>query len=173
MPCVEKNYMVKELTQQLRGVSTIYTAGFFGLGVSDVDELRRNLKGVECRYLVVKNSMAARALEDAGLKKIVGFIDGPTALVLTNGDPLKALRMVVDFSKKHEGLQVRGGMIEGDILTDKQVEKLASLSSKGELVGKLVSMLNCPLTVFVGTLDGILQKFVGTLEAVRKHKEDK
>ena len=171
MPRVEKEYMVQELSVRFGKASTIYAAGFSGLSVADIGELRGRLDEVESRYLVIKNSIAERAFKDANLEEMVNFIKGPTAFILTKSDPLKALRMMTDFAKVHEGLRVKGGLIEGDILTDSQMVNLTYVSSKDELMARFVSVLNCPLAGLASVLNGILRKFIFTIEAIRKSKE--
>ena len=171
MPCVEKEYMIQELAVRFGNAPTIYVSGFSGLGVADINELRGRLDEAESQYLVIKNSIAERALKDAGLEGMGNFIKGPTAFVLTKSDPLKALKVVVDFAKKHKGLEVKGGLIEGDILTDSRIAGLASVSSKDDLIVRFVSVLNYPLAGLVGTLSAVLGKFIFTIEAIRKFKE--
>src|SRR5439155_1160090 len=121
--------------------------------------------GVE--YVVVKNTLARRALADARVPGLEPHLAGPTGLVLGGADPVVAAKVLGDFAKEFEKPAIKAGLVDGAAVTPDQVKRLATLPSRTELLAQLGRALQAPMAGFVGALNGVLMNFVGALEALR------
>ena len=156
----ERQSTVEALTERLKGSATLYITDFSGLPVSQMTDFRRKLRAVGARYVVVKNTLAIRALE-AGQIGALGaeLFRGPIGIVLAGDDPLPAAKVLGEFAKQHEKPAVRAGLVEGRQVEPAYVKRLGELPSKEALLGQ-----------FVGALNGILYQMVGALEALREKR---
>ncbi len=151
----QKQEMVSTLATQVAKSPTIYVTDFTGLNVAHITDLRRRLRAVGVEYVVVKNTLARRALSEQQLKEggLEAFLAGPTALVLAGADPVGAAKVLTDF--------------EGKPVTQAQVKSLAALPSKMQLLAQLGGALQAPMAGFLGVLNGLLYSMVGALEALK------
>ncbi|HTR20841.1 MAG TPA: 50S ribosomal protein L10 [Gemmatimonadales bacterium] len=163
----QKQETVTALTEKLRRSSTVYLTDFTGLNVARATELRRKLRAAGVEYVVVKNTLARRALVAAQVQGLNDHLDGPTALVLGGVDPVTAAKVLTDFAKEHEKPAIKVGLVEGKALGTEQVKRLAALPSKKELLAQLGGALQAPMATFAGALNGLLMNMVGALEALR------
>lgn len=166
----QKQEMVTGLASKLRRAPTLYVTDFTGLNVALLTKLRRRLRAAGVEYVVVKNTLARRALTEAQVTGLEPHLDGPTALVLGGADPVAAAKVLADFAKEHEKPAIRIGLIEGRTVTPEQVKRLASLPSKAELLAQLGGALQGPLAGFAGALNGLLYMMVGALEALHNKR---
>jgi large subunit ribosomal protein L10 len=168
----QKQEMVTTLAAQLAASPTIYVTDFTGLNVARITDLRRRLRAVGVEYVVVKNTLARRALTDAQRQEggLEPHLAGPTALVLAGTDPVSAAKVLTDFAKEFEKPAIKIGLVEGKAVTPAQVKHLASLPSKAELLAQLGGALQAPLAGFAGALYGLLYAMVGALEALRNKR---
>ena len=161
----QKQAVVTALVGRLRRAPTVYVTDFTGLNVARITELRRRLRAAGVEYVVVKNTLALRAL--AGLEP---HLDGPTGLVLAGADPAAAAKVLADFAREHEKPTIKAGLVEGRMVTPAQVKQLAALPSKPELLAQVGGALQAPLAGFVGALNGLLYMMVGALEALQTQR---
>ena len=168
----QKQEMVATLAQQLSGSSTIYVTDFTGLDVARITDLRRRLRAVGVEYVVVKNTLARRALTEAQRREggLEAHLAGPTALVLAGADPVGAAKVLSDFAKEFEKPAIKVGLVDGNAVTQAQVKRLAALPSKPELFAQLGGSLQAPLAGFAGALYGLLYAMVGAFEALRNKR---
>ena len=165
----QKQEMVTTLAAQVAQAPTIYVTDFTGLDVARITDLRRRLRAVGVEYVVVKNTLARRALSEQQLKGggLESFLAGPTALVLAGADPIGAAKVLTDFAKEFEKPAIKVGLVEGKPVTQAQVKTLAALPSKAELLARVAGALQSPLAGFAGALYGLLYSMVGALEALK------
>jgi large subunit ribosomal protein L10 len=169
MKRAEKEQLVTELTEKLRGAKALYFTDFTGLNVKRMTELRRRLRRAGVEYVVIKNTLALRAVNDSGLTGT--RLRGPTGLVVTT-DPVAAAKLIADFAKENEQKPtVKGGMLEGKEIDQAQVTKLATMPSREQMLAELGAGLQSPMAAFVGALNGMLYMFAGALEALRTQRE--
>ena len=166
----QKQEVVTGLVDRLRRAPTLYVTDFTGLNVARITELRRRLRAAGVEYVVVKNTLARRALGEARVAGLEQHLDGPTALVLAGADPVAAAKVLADFAKEHEKPKIRVGLVEGRTVAPEQVKLLAALPSKPELFAQLGGTLQAPLAGFVGALNGLLHMMVGALEALQTQR---
>ena len=173
MPTAEKVATVESLTELLKQSKGVYLTDFTGLDVPTFTELRKKLREEDVSFLVVKNRLAKLAVKEAGVEGLDDLFSGPTGLVCSEGDPVAPARVLTKFADDSDGKPViKAGYIEGDVYVDAQLEALAKLPSREVLLGQMVSAMQSPISGLVYTLNGIIQKLVGTLQAVADKKNE-
>ena len=166
----QKQELVTTLAARLGRSSTVYVTDFTGLSVAKLTQLRRRLRQAGTEFVVVKNTLARRALADAHMAGDAGLerhLAGPTGLVLAGADPVAAAKVLADFAKEFEKPAIKAGLVDGKAVTPEQVKRLASLPSRIELLAQLGGTLQAPMAGLVGALNGLLMNVVGALEALR------
>jgi large subunit ribosomal protein L10 len=172
----QKQEMVTALATRLRQASTIYVTDFTGLDVAKITQLRRRLRqsgggeGGSTDFVVVKNTLARRALADAQVQGLEAHLAGPTGLVLAGADPIAAAKVLADFAKEFEKPAIKVGLVDGKTVTPELVKRLASLPTKHELLAQLGGALQAPMAGFLGAMNGLLMNMVGALEALRNQR---
>jgi large subunit ribosomal protein L10 len=165
----EKEQLVAELKAKIQGAQALYYTDFTGLNVKRMTELRRRLRKANIEYVVIKNTLALRAVNESGL--VGERLRGPTGLVVAR-DPVTAAKVLSDFAKENEQRpSVKGGMLDGRAVDKAQVKRLASMPSRDQMLAELGAGLQSPMAAFVGALNGVLSMFAGALEALRVQKE--
>ena len=167
----EKEQLVTALSGELREHPNVYLTDFTGLAVKNITELRRRLREAGVKYVVVKNTLARRALAEAEIDGLEEHLTGPTAFALAHA-PVEAAKILVEFQKEFEAFQVKAARVEGRAADAQMVERLATLPTRDELLGQLAGGLQSPLQGFVGALNGLLYLWVGVLEALRAQRAE-
>src|SRR5947208_9534969 len=165
----EKEQLVAELKAKLEGATALYYTDFTGLNVKRMTDLRRRLRKANVEYVVIKNTLALRAVNESGL--VGERLRGPTGLVVAK-DAVVAAKLITDFAKENEQRPaVKGGMFEGKAIDKAQITKLASMPSREQMLAQLGAGLQSPMAAFLGALNGVLYTFAGALEALRSQRE--
>ena len=165
----EKEQLVSELAQKLRGANALYYTDFTGLNVKRMTDLRRRLRKSGVEYVVIKNTLALRAVNESGL--VSEPLKGPTGLVLAR-DAVAAAKVLTDFARENDQRPgLKGGVLDGRPIDAAQVKLLASLPSREQMLAELGAGLQSPMAAFVGALNGLLYMFAGALEALRTQRE--
>ena len=165
----EKQELVDELKSKIKGAKALYYTDFTGLNVKRMTELRRRLRKAGVEYLVIKNTLALRAINDSGLTGT--RLKGPTGVVVSR-DPIAAAKLLTDFAKENDQRPVmKGGLLEGAAIDQAQIKKLASMPSREQMLAELGAGLMSPMAAFVGALNGMMYMMVGALEALKAQKE--
>jgi large subunit ribosomal protein L10 len=168
----QKQETVTALATRLKRATTLYVTDFTGLDVAKMTQLRRRLRQAGTEFVVVKNTLARRALGDAQFPGLEQHLAGPTGLVLAGADPVAAAKVLADFAKEFEKPAIKVGLVDGKAVTPAQVTRLASLPSRMELLSQLGGALQAPLAGFAGALNGLLMNMVGALEALRAKRAE-
>ena len=151
----EKEQLVTELTEKIKGATAFYYTDFTGLNVKKMTELRRRFRKAGVEYVVIKNTLAQRAVNETGLAG--SRLRGPTGVVIGK-DPVGAAKVLSDFAKENEQRPaVKGGMLDGKSIDTAQVKQLASLPSREQMLADLGAGLQSPLSAFLGALIGCAQ----------------
>ena len=165
----EKEQLVAELRSKIDGAKALYFTDFTGLNVKRMTELRRRLRRAGVEYVVIKNTLALRAVNESGLTG--SRLKGPTGVVVSR-DPIAAAKVLSDFARENEQKPtVKGGLLDGQPLDQAQVKKLATMPSREQMLSELGASFQAPLAAFVGALNGLLYMFAGALEALKAQKE--
>jgi large subunit ribosomal protein L10 len=171
MKRTEKEKAVSDLSAQMKDIKALYFTDFTGLNVKRMTDLRRRFRKAGVQYVVIKNTLALRAVSASGLKGVTDRLAGPTGVVLAK-DPVAAAKVLTDFAKENDKRPtVKGGMLDGVALTEDQIKKLASMPSREQMLAQLAGAMQAPLAVFVGGLSALLATFAGALEGRKAQLE--
>jgi len=164
-----KDQMVEELTQALGERPNFFVTSIGKLEASETDGLRKKLRSVRSRFLVVKRTLGTRGLSRVKTEEAASLFAGSVGLVLPSEDVLPTAKVIVEFAKSHEEqLVVRGGWIDGQLLAKQQVEHLASLPPKPQLIAELIGVLESPISDLIFTLERVLGDVPWVLEEASK-----
>ena len=165
----EKQELVSELSQKIKGAKALYYTDFTGLNVKRMTDLRRRLRKAGVEYVVIKNTLALRAVNESGL--VGERLRGPTGVVIGT-DPVAAAKVLTDFAKENDQKPgIKGGMFDGKSIDTDQVKRLATMPSREQMLAELGAGLMSPLAAFAGALNGMMYQMVGALEALRQQRE--
>jgi large subunit ribosomal protein L10 len=165
----EKEQLVIDLKEKMVGAKALYYTDFSGLNVKRMTELRRRLRRANVDYVVIKNSLALRAVNESGL---VGVrLRGPTGLVVAK-DPVAAAKVLTDFAKENDKRpSVKGGLFDGKSVDAAQVAKLANMPSREQMLSQLGGYMQAPMTQMVSAMNSLLSNFAGVVEALKTQRE--
>ena len=169
MKRTDKEQLVVELKEKIEGAKALYYTDFTGLNVKRMTELRRRLRKAGVEYVVIKNTLALRAVNESGL--VGERLKGPTGLVMAT-DPVEAAKILTEFAKTNDQRPtVKGGLFNGASIDAAQVKRLAAMPSREQMLAELGAGLQSPLSAMLGALSGLLTNFAGALEALKTQKE--
>jgi large subunit ribosomal protein L10 len=169
MKRTDKEQLVVELKEKIAGAQALYYTDFTGLNVKRMTELRKRLRKAKVEYVVIKNTLALRAVNESGL--VGERLRGPTGLVMSK-DAVGAAKILTDFAKENDQRpSVKGGMLDGRSVDAAQVKRLAAMPSREQMLAELGAGLQSPLGAFVGALNGLLMTFAGALDALKTQRE--
>jgi large subunit ribosomal protein L10 len=171
MPKPEKEQAVSVLEERLKKSKALVFTDFHGLSASEMVELRRELRQHGLEYRVVKNSVARLATERLGIKDTDSYFRGPTGLCIGYDDPVLAFKISHALTKKFERYKIKGGVLEGVVVSAAEAEQLANLPSRHELLAMLVNTMQAPIQQLASVLQAVIRDFVSVLDEVRKKRE--
>lgn len=169
----EKEQMVGELVGKFQAAELAVLVNYQGCTCEQLTALRKKLKPVGGRFAVVKNKLARRALEGTPGSSLKDLFAGPTGVVWSSEDPVAPAKIIKDFAKDNEKFSVKAGILGEDVLDAKQVESLANLPSREELLAKLLATINAPATRLLQTINAPGTQLARVLEAWRGDLEKK
>jgi len=163
----DKERIVSELAERLKSSQNLLVADYRGLSMPEIDELRSKLLETGARFSVVKNTLTRLAAEEAGVKQLLDLIDGPTAIAFIDaeGDPAAAAKILNDTARAHDVLVIRGGLLEGDTVSDVEIKRLATLPPADVVRAQFAGAVAAPLTTIVGLFTAPLRDLVNVLDA--------
>jgi len=165
-----KRLLFEEIEKEFSSGENLFFSRFDRLNVADMSELRRNLEKVSRRTLVVKHSFVKRILEKVKVPDAAGFLEGSVLVTFGSGEPQLVSKALVEFSKSHEQVEVKGMVLEGKVYGGSFVRELARLPSRKELLAAVACGMQSPITRLAMTLNGILRSFVSIVDETRKKK---
>jgi large subunit ribosomal protein L10 len=167
-PNTRKVERVAELKDRIQGSDALLLTEYRGLTVSEITELRRSLAEGGTRFAVVKNTLMRRAVNDAGVGELESLLDGPSAVAFVEGDPVAAAKSVVDAAKKFPTLVLKGGYMDGKLLSAADAKELASLESRDAMLSKIAGLMKSEMTKAAAIFVGAQSKFLGLLGAYKE-----
>jgi large subunit ribosomal protein L10 len=165
----EKKGAIDELHEKFARAKTAVITGYTGINVEQITELRSKLRKAQVEYRVVKNTLARKATEGTGLELLKDYFVGPVGIALGYDDIVAPSKVLSEFSKTQEKLQIKVGVLDGKLLKQADIKALATLPSLDALRGKVVGLLQAPASRMVG----VLQAPAGQIARVMKAKADK
>ncbi len=154
MPTAQKAQAIDALADQFQRAQLVVLANYRGLSVSQLQELRGNLRESNAEFTIAKNTLTRIASERVGIEIAGEHLEGPTALMFAYDDVVAPAKALTDFVRSSRVLELKTGVMEGQALDASQIDALASLPPREELQAKLVGLLAGPMTRLVGVLGG-------------------
>ena len=156
----QKKQEVTKLAETMKNAKLILLTDYRGINVTDDTTLRRDIRNSGAKYSIIKNNITRRALAECGIEGLEDKLEGPTAVIISSDDYLEPSKVIYKFSKDNEYYTIKGGIIEGKVMTADEIITLAKLPSRETL-----------LSMLAGALLGNISKFAVAVEEVRKQKE--
>jgi len=168
---VQKKEAVVEFTALLQDAKAGVLVDYRGLTVEQDTKMRSELRAAGVEYKVIKNTLARYSIKEAGLDGLDTSLAGPTAWAISNNDLVAPAKIIAKFAKDFEALEIKAGFMEGNVLNVAEVDQLAKLPSKEELIAKVMAGLNTPATGLVGVLNGSMRALAIALNALAEKKQ--
>ncbi len=153
-----KKAIVAELTERLKGAQAGVLADYRGLTVAQDTELRAKLREAGVNYTIIKNTLIRFAANEVGMEGLDSVLHGPTALATCDNDVVAPAKVLVEFAKANEALEIKAGFVDGKVIDANEVKVYASIPSKDVLIAKMLGSLQAPIGNLVRTLDAIAKK---------------
>ena len=157
----QKKEEVKKLAEEMKEAKLILLTDYRGINVENDTTLRKDLRNANAKYSIIKNNITKRALAECGIEGLDDKLEGPTAVVLSNEDYLEPSKIIYNFTKNNEYYKIKGGVIDGKVMTAEEIITLAKLPSRETL-----------LSMLAGALLGNISKIAVALNEVKKQKEE-
>ncbi|MFH1729031.1 MAG: 50S ribosomal protein L10 [Pseudomonadota bacterium] len=170
----DKEKMVEQLKDDFSKITAAVLADYRGTNVDLLTTLRRELRNEDINFKVIKNTLAKRAIKGTAAEVLDKELEGPIAIAYSFGDEIAPAKIISKFIKEHKNItfEIKAGYLAGKSLDKTEVDNLAKLPSKQELIGKLLYLIGYPISGFVGVLHNAgAQRLVYALEAIKKQKE--
>ncbi|MGR3309355.1 MAG: 50S ribosomal protein L10 [Candidatus Brocadiales bacterium] len=166
-----KQIMVDELASRYQNVNNCVILGFQGVNATDANRIRKSLSEKRIVLNMVKNAAALLALKRVGLEDVGKLIVGSTVIAMGGDDPVVLTKGLKEWSKKIPAIKIRGGYIDGRLLTQQEIEFLASLPSREELLAQVLRGMETPMVRLVSAFSALSRNLVVVLQAVRDQKQ--
>ncbi|MCL2137345.1 MAG: 50S ribosomal protein L10 [Coriobacteriia bacterium] len=167
MPNQAKYEAVSQIKSDLSSSDAIWIIDYRGLTVKEAEELRGNIREQGAFLKVYKNSLTELAVKDLGLPDFGEILEGPSAFVFATGDPVASAKALKDYARNNPKLELKGGLLNGQIISVDQVQAVADLPSREELIAKLLGTIKNPLSSVVQVLNGPMSSFARVLASIR------
>jgi large subunit ribosomal protein L10 len=165
-----KKQIAADLHERFERAQVVILTDYKGLNVSAMTELRRRLKEAGIEYQVVKNSLMERAAVDTGVDRIREYFKGPGAIALSYDDPVAPAKVLSQFAKENDKLEIRVGVLDGRTLAPADIKALADLPSREVLLAQVLGTFNAVPASFVRVLAAVPGQFVNVLNAIKEKK---
>ncbi|MFC4183919.1 50S ribosomal protein L10 [Saccharococcus thermophilus] len=153
-----KKQIVAEIAEKFRASKSTVIVDYRGLNVAEITELRKQLREAGVEFKVYKNTLTRRALAEVGLEGLNDVLTGPNAIAFSNEDVVAPAKVLSEFAKNHEALEIKAGVIEGNIATLEEINALAKLPSREGLLSMLLSVLQAPIRNFALVTKAVAEK---------------
>lgn len=167
----QKIAIADELHKKFAKAKVVIVTDYKGMDVASTNDLRRKLRASGVEYQVAKNSLLARASRETMVETIKGQFKGPNAIALSYDDPVAPAKVLTDFMKGNNKLEIKVGVLDGKLLSFDDIKALSALPSREALLSQVLSVMNAVPTSFVRVLSGVPVKFLNLLQAIKDKKE--
>jgi len=168
----EKDVVIGELHEKLNAARAFYLTDFTGMNVKQITEFRSRLRKQGVDYVVVKNTLAQRALQGLEVPDIASFFTGPTGLVIGREDAVAAAKVLTDFAKEYQDRPaVKVGVVDGREFSADQVKKLADMPPREVLLAQIAGGLQAPMARLAGGMSQLLSGFARAVDQLRQQRE--
>jgi large subunit ribosomal protein L10 len=170
MPTPKKVALVEEIRARFADANAVILVDYRGLTVKEMQTLRGSLRQTGSELKIYKNSLTEIAVSELEVGGLIDLLAGPTAFMFASADPVAPAKAIMDFAKEHQALEVKGGLIEGNLVDAASIKAVAALPSRDELIAKLLGTMLNPMSGFVRVLNGPAAAFARVLKAVADQK---
>lgn len=153
-----KQPIVEEISANIKDAQSVVLVDYRGLTVAQDTELRRNLREAGVVYKVYKNTFMTRAFKDTDFEGLTAYLEGPSAVAISKDDATAPARLLAEFAKKADKLEIKGGVVEGNLYDAKGMATIASIPSRETLLSKLLGSLQSPITNFARVMNQLAEK---------------
>lgn len=164
----QKKQVVNEMVEKFKAASAGVFVDYRGLTVEEDTELRRKFREAGVEYKVVKNTLTSRAAKEVGLEALDPILNGPTALAMSVDNPVAPAKIIAEFAKKHEALEVKAGFMDGAVMSVAEVNTLAATPTREELLAKMMGSMKSPISGLVRLLNTIVEGGVEMVDLAAK-----
>ena len=164
----QKKQVVNEMVEKFKAASAGVFVDYCGLTVEEDTELRRKFREAGVEYKVVKNTLTSRAAKEVGLEALDPILNGPTALAMSVDNPVAPAKIIAEFAKKHEALEVKAGFMDGAVMSVAEVNTLAATPTREELLAKMMGSMKSPISGLVRLLNTIVEGGVEMVDLAAK-----
>lgn len=172
MPSIQNEEKVKQIVEDLKAANAMWVINYTGLSVKESEELRHTVRDAGGQVKVLKNTLTARALQELGLPTLEGILEGPSAFVFAIGDPVESAKAIKNFAKTNKKIKIKGGMMDGHQYDAAQVEAIADLPSREQLLSMLLQVMLGPATGVVRVLNAPMEYFARAVNSIKEKKEE-
>lgn len=172
MKLTQKQEITKDLRERFQRSKVVIVTDYKGLDVTALNTLRRQLREAACEYQVVKNTLLVRAAEETDVALIKDDFKGPNAVALSYDDPVAPAKVLTEFAKTHDKLEIKIGVLNGKFLNANDIRALAALPSREVLLSLVLATMNGVAGSFVRVLNNIPQKMLNVLLAIKEQKAE-
>jgi len=169
----DKQKEIEALHEEFKRAKNLFLAGFQGLTVGQDSELRRSIRSTGSKYKVVKNTLARRASKDTGIESLQDKFTGSSAIAYNEKDPVALAKVLTTYAKNNPLFVFRAGVVEGRVVNLADLEQLASLPSKGELISKLMFLLNSQAQRLATAVGGVARSLAVVLNQAAEQEKFK
>jgi len=167
----EKEKLVSEIAEKLTSAEGVYLADYKGLNVEEISDLRAKLRDASIEFKVVKNTLARRSVDQVGMNDLLQYLTGPTAMAFCLADPIGAAKILSEFQKKNEKLQLKACVFDEQVYDKNYISQIAQLPSNEQIQAQTVGIISAPLRNMVGVLHSLLTSMVIALSEIKKQRE--
>lgn len=166
-----KKEVVKELSEKIKAAKSFILADYRGLTVEQDTELRNALRKAGVEYKVVKNTLTSLAIKENDISGIDSFLNGPTSIAMSDSDMIAPAKVMSEFAKKFDKLELKVGVVEGNVIDVDGIKQLADLPPREVLIAKVLGGFNAPISGLVNVLNGNIRGLAVALNAIAEKKQ--
>ena len=161
----EKEQVIADLHKQVEKLKAAVLTNYRGLNVEQMSQLRNRLREEKISFNVVKNTLMKLASEGTNLEKLKDYFVGPTAIAIAYGDPVSLAKILLDFQKTQPLLQIKAGLVEGQVTSPEEVRSLASMPPREVMLAQVLQGIQMPGAQLAGVLNTVIQQVVNVVQA--------
>lgn len=167
----DKVKKVTDITDKLSSAVGVYLADYKGLTVAQISDLRNKLREAKIEFRVVKNTLARKSVDQAGLKDLMPYLTGPTAMAFCLADPIAGAKILADYQKQNEKLQLKACVFEDQVYDKNYIDQISKLPPTEQVQAQALGIISTPLRNMVGVLTNLLSSVVIVINEVKKQRE--
>lgn len=167
----QKKELVTDLNRKFGDKKILILVDYKGLNVPKMADLRARLREVNVELIVVKNTLLSRAAEGTDVELVRDYLEGPNAIVMSYDDPVVPMKVLREFAKENDKLEIKAGVLQGGLLGYQDLKALSDLPSREVLLAQVLSAMNAVPTGFVRALNNVPERLVYALQAIKDQKE--